>query len=287
MTSFFKKYQNVISAYLKFIIVFCLVLAIGELFTEPSKNLYVSLSRAILLSSGFTFIIWRSLKGYPEWKNVMGISYWNKNVRYFLLGAGILLLPLTVTLALSVVFGWASYTINPNVLVIKQQLLALVVVFFFEAFPEEIGFRGYIFGSLRKTNGAWRSAIITIVLFFVFPLVVVPIQKYLLGIEGSWGRNTELTMGYLTYMFIFGGLTVFLRHLTQNIFTSMGFHLIFVSMNNLIGITGGSLIVITGYTTELPIQITLLCCILITIAFISIYARRRFSSQNKVALSNQ
>ena len=70
--------------------------------------------------------------------------------------------------------------------------------------------------------------------------------------------NYSVTIGYLTYMLFFGAFALYLRVLTKSIWTGVGFHLMFVFMNQLIGLEPTNLIQFSEFSSERPVQITLI-----------------------------
>lgn len=275
MKKFIHKTKDVLVLWIASLIAFCVVLWVGEVANDLGLGLIeVSILRGILLSVTFGTLIWIAVRSQKSKREILGLQGAAQNMKYFSLGMGLLLGPLLVTLLLSSQFGWAAYDLNPSIDIIMRQLIAILVVLLFEAFPEEIVFRGYILGKLKTEYSKLVSGLITVILFVLLPVIVVPVQMHLIGMDVQVGGNSGITGGYLIYMMLFGGLTVALRNITGNVWTSIGFHLVFVSMNYLIGISERSLLVITDYQRELPIQITLLGCILI-ILFVLVRFRRK------------
>jgi hypothetical protein len=96
-------------------------------------------------------------------------------------------------------------------------------------------------------------------------VIVVTIQQFL-GIQ----TGLQITGGYLITLFIFGAFVQYLRVLTKSIWVGVGFHLFFVQMNQLIGLSDNSLIQLSGTESELPAQITLIS--LLALVFIGLIA---------------
>ena len=243
---------------------FLAVLGLAEWLTvnAVSPNI-ISVIRGVLLSILFASLAWVMVRNGENPFKTIGLNTWSKNLTYFGLGLGLLLVPLLLTIFFSNLAGWASYQLNQNSAIVERQLLVLLVVFLFEAFPEEIIFRGVIFGKLAAKYNKWKSSIITVALFVLFPIFVFPIQKLFMSGPIVIGGNEGITIGYLIYMTIFGFFTAGLRVFTKNIWTSIGFHLLFVSMNHLMGIHNKGLIVITDYSNELSIQLIFLVSLIL------------------------
>lgn len=276
MKTFTEKLRPVLSAWTAFLAIFCLVIWLGHSMTSWQLPIgLINLARAIGLSIGFVAVIWVAMKSRKDHSEFLGTHGALKNLKHFVVGMGLLAGPLLVTLLISKIFGWANYELNPNSAIVKQQLFAALIVLLFEAFPEEIAFRGYLFGRLRTDFSAFKSGLITVILFVLLPLIVVPFQIYVIDMPVTIGGSNAITGGYIMYMTLFGCLTAFLRVLTGSVWTGIGFHLMFVSMNHFLGIRESSLIVIRDYTNEGFIQLTLLTSILFVLIGIVMFARNK------------
>ena len=153
-------------------------------------------------------------------------------------------------------------------------LLGMLSVFITDALPEELVFRGYIFSNLLTKFVKWKSAIITTLLFVLFPLILYPI-KSLLGSDLTTGIVNNISIGYIGYMLFFGAFAVYLRILTKSIWTGVGFHLMFVYINQLIGIDNTNLIQFTTFTNELTVQLTFGIFLILTFIGLFFYPKLR------------
>jgi membrane protease YdiL (CAAX protease family) len=188
----------------------------------------------------------------------IGLVKTKKAVAQFLFGFGLIAVPLIITIALSETFGWSEMSWNINNGILSGIIIGLISTFFTDAITEELIFRGYIFSNLKERFNTWTSSLITLVLFVALPVIIVSIQK-LFGIDWS----VPVTGGYIITLFIFGSFVQYLRVLTKSIWAGVGFHLFFVQMNQLIGITDENLIEFSETSSELPIQITLISLLLL------------------------
>jgi membrane protease YdiL (CAAX protease family) len=195
----------------------------------------------------------------------IGLVKPKKAFTHFLFGFGLITVPLIITIVLSMIFGWGEVSLNFNNGILYGVMLGLISTFFTDAITEELIFRGYIFSNLKERFNAWISSLISIALFVTIPLIIIAIQKYL-GINSAVSVNG----GYIITLILFGSFLQYLRVLTKSIWSGVGFHLFFVQMNQLIGITNTNLIEFAETSNQQAVQITLI--ILLLMVFISLIA---------------
>ena len=107
-----------------------------------------------------------------------------------------------------------------------------------------------------------------------------PIVTWVFKIPDAFVVTGGLSGSYLMYMLFFGALTIYLRIQTGSIWTGVGFHLVFVSMNRIIGLQDTSILVVTEAYSETPVQITLVACIVIFLAAVMIYPKWKSNKDN-------
>lgn len=237
----------------------------NPIFESPGYN---HLIKAIAVSAIVIMGIWllrtKLDKGLPL--NI-GLSTPTIAAKHFLLGIGLIFIPFLITVSLSSVFNWADYTININWTIILSIIIGFFSTFFTDAFSEELIFRGYIFSNLKQHNSIWKSSIITLVIFVITPLIIISIQNSL-NIKGS----VALSGGYIITLFFFGAFMQYLRITFKSIWVGIGFHLVFVQMNQLMGSTNDRLLQFSENSNQQPIQITLAVCLIVTFASLIIYS---------------
>ena len=96
--------------------------------------------------------------------------------------------------------------------------------------------------------------LLTIPLFVALPIFLVPVQKYLLGMDISLGGVAGVSGGYVAWMLIFACFQIYLRILSGSVWTTVGFHLAFVLINHLIGPDPGNFIHISELSQDAPVQ---------------------------------
>ena len=259
---------------------FIILLALGSagFLGEQAQNRWdLSLSvryvlQALIMSgivlSGIGWMRTRVDKGKPAG---IGVGTVPSALKFLGLGLGLFLGPFLLTLALTAVFGWADISLNTVEGFLQNFMLGVLTVFLFEALPEELVFRGYIFSTLNVRFRKWKAALISIFSFVLLPVVLVQIQRYILGMEVSVGRTDHIELSYLITMLLFASFIQYLRILTGSIWTGIGFHLVFVYINRMIGTEDYNLIQLSNISSEQPMQIVLICSLLLVFLFVILY----------------
>lgn len=226
------------------------------------KHLIQSCFSGLITIIGIWFLRVKLNKAIPV---SIGLAKPKKALTHFLFGFGLIAIPLIITIVLSIVFSWGDISFNISNGILYGVILGLISTFFTDAITEELIFRGYIFSNLKKRYSSWTSSLITLALFVLVPVIISLIQKY-------FGINTAVPIngGFIITLLFFGAFVQYLRVLTKSIWAGIGFHLFFVQMNQLIGITDSSLIEFSETSNQQSIQITLI--VLLLIIFISLIA---------------
>ena len=245
------------------------------------QPLYRHLLQACLVGLIAIVGIWLvRTKSDTYWPSSFGLARPKKAFGQFLFGFGLIAVPLLITISLSVLFGWTDISFNVTSGILVAAVIGLVSTFFTDAITEELIFRGYIFGMIKERSNTWKSSLITTALFVVFPIIVITIQD-LIGIASTM----PLSGGYLITLLFFGSFVQYLRVLTGSIWTGVGFHLFFVQMNQLIGITDTSFVQFSETGSELPFQITLGVLLLFVLTGLVIYSIRS-KRKSKIELTS-
>lgn len=158
-----------------------------------------------------------------------------RSLRGFGLGAGLILVPTVVTVLFTDLFGWATVSLNRSEGVFTAIAAGIATAFFFEALPEELIFRGYIFRNLNTVMRRWTAGAVTVGLFVLLPIVAVQAQEHVLGMEVQIGGTNRITMGFLAILFLFATFLQYLRVLTGTVWAGIGFHLFFLMANRIGG----------------------------------------------------
>lgn len=201
---------------------------------------------------------------------VLGVG---RSLRGFALGAGLILAPYAATLVAIALFGWATLSVNPTPGASTAMAYALLTAFFFEALPEELLFRGYIFRNLNGAMTTWSASLLTAALFTIVPIAVTFVQRHLLGMEISIGGSDRVTGQFVVTLFLFGCMLQYLRVLTGTVWTCIGFHLLFLFANRLVGVREGAFVRMSHVTSEGPLQLLFLGSIALVAAGLLLYPR--------------
>lgn len=163
----------------------------------------------------------------------MGINIWSfirltpfkKGILYLFLGASIPVLLIVAGIFIGHLLGWITvraFHFSSNLLF--AFILNTVIAFLYEAFPEEIMYRGYLYQVLRSRMVRFLAVFFQLVLFVLFPVTVTGLQ-YLFGID-----TAPITIDYIILIFCFGLALQLTRLLTNNLWTSIGFHLAYLEI---------------------------------------------------------
>jgi membrane protease YdiL (CAAX protease family) len=144
--------------------------------------------------------------------------------RPLLIGVICWLLPAAIGLVVCIALGWTEINSQEpvgNVLALGAGLLLLV--FIYEALPEELIFRGYFYRNLVTEMPRWL-AVLTQALLFV-----------LWGLLNGGPISPERSALFFVAALIIG----IFRVVTDSVWASIGFHLAFQTISQLFGTIGG------------------------------------------------
>ena len=203
----------------------------------------------------------------------LGLPDLRRSLSAFTLGLGIIAVPMIVTALLTNLLGWGSVTLNLSPSALATFGAGIITVFFFEAFPEELLFRGYIYSTLNTRAPRWAAGGLTALLFVLLPVLIVSFQQHVLGMEVRVGGASQLTAVYVISMAIFAVFTQYLRILSGTVWMSMGFHFAFVLVNRVVGPRETAVIRFEEVTAQGPIQVAALVSVLLLIIALVGYPR--------------
>ncbi|GAA1988496.1 type II CAAX endopeptidase family protein [Isoptericola halotolerans] len=147
----------------------------------------------------------------------LGLDPWRRAGRPFLVGVAAFALPSALGLGVALLTGWVD--LQPQVpwaTIVGWAALRVVLVFFFEALPEELIFRGHLQRNLTTAMPPWVAAIVQAVLFSVFG------TGLWVATEG-WGVLAERGVMFFAVGVVLG----LLRIQTGSLWTPIGFHVAF------------------------------------------------------------
>lgn len=168
----------------------------------------------------------------------LGLTPLRSGWRSFLIGAACYLLPAAIGLTAVVALGVVEITVDASLvelLVLVGSLL--VLAFLFEAFPEELVFRGYIYRNLTTAYPRWAAVGGQAVLFTLWGVAI--------GAAPTVGRVGV----FLAVAAVIGAIRV----ITGDVWACIGFHLAFQTVQQLFaggGWTGDPFVVSNPGTLE-------------------------------------
>ncbi|WP_245583555.1 CPBP family intramembrane glutamic endopeptidase [Paenibacillus assamensis] len=101
----------------------------------------------------------------------------------------------------------------------------IIIAFLYEAFPEELGLRGFLYDVLRDRFATWLAIPLQMLLF-----ISVPISVTLLQVLVGMAPGNSIHMGYIILILSFGLVLQLVRLWSGNIWASIGFHLAYLEI---------------------------------------------------------
>lgn len=166
----------------------------------------------------------------------LSLSSLSTGWRPLLIGMICWLIPAAIGITACAAFGWTDITLQAppgNILILAAGLM--VLVFFYEALPEELIFRGYFYRNLSEEMPRWLAVLGQAVLFVLW------------GLANGGPISLERSILFFTAALIIG---VF-RVITGSVWASIGFHLAFQTTAQLFGTIGNQFVVSDPQTLSL------------------------------------
>ncbi|WP_025849229.1 CPBP family intramembrane glutamic endopeptidase [Paenibacillus ehimensis] len=153
----------------------------------------------------------------------IGLSSVKRAVPRFIMGAGLVAVLTGSGFAIAEWLGWIRITeFHFSMPLISMALLNVVVAFFYEAFPEELIFRGAVYSALSERFGRIFALFLQPVVFLLAPVTVSGLHL-ITGFEPA-----SITIDYVILLVTFGVILQLLRLVTNSLWTSIGFHLTYL-----------------------------------------------------------
>lgn len=154
------------------------------------------------------------------WSGI-GLSSLPSGAAYLLGGAGLLFALTGLALLAGEALGWTRVVgFHWPVETLLVILINIPIAFFYEAFPEEVTFRGYLYSNLNTRFGTLISLLLQVVLF-----VLAPIALIALLVAAGLGTWDAITTDYIVQLVLFGSALQLCRIFSGNLWMSIGFHL--------------------------------------------------------------
>ncbi|GAB3936879.1 type II CAAX endopeptidase family protein [Micromonospora vulcania] len=192
---------------------------LGRDYDRPTHVARAILTTALVVP---LVVVARRLLDRRPWAG-LGLPSLRAGWRHLLLGMACWLVPAAIGFALCLGTRWVE--ISPRTSVgdaLRVAALLVVLVFLYEALPEELLFRGYLQRNLATRLPAWQAVVGQALLFTLFGFLV--------------GAATSLDRILLFFVFalVLGGF----RAATGDIWAGIGFHLAFQTVAQLFGDIG-------------------------------------------------
>ncbi|MGY0433084.1 CPBP family intramembrane glutamic endopeptidase [Bacillus rugosus] len=153
----------------------------------------------------------------------IGLSGWREAIPKASMGAMYVIVLSGSGFAIAHLLGWIKITqFHFSAQLVTVLLLNMMIAFFYEAFPEELTFRGAVYYALNRRFNCFIALLLQPILFVLAPLTVSGLQ-YIAGIE-----SPAITLDYIVLLLFFGFILQLLRIVTKSLWTSIAFHLAFL-----------------------------------------------------------
>lgn len=153
----------------------------------------------------------------------IGLSRWRQAIPKAIAGAALVIVLSGSGFTLAHLCGWIKITqFHFSVPLVMALLLNMIIAFFYEAFPEELTFRGTVYHALNRRFSRIVALILQPILFVLAPVTVSGLQ-YLTG-----QKATAITLNYIILLLSFGFILQLLRIVTGSLWASIAFHLAFL-----------------------------------------------------------
>ncbi|MCY7826505.1 CPBP family intramembrane metalloprotease [Bacillus spizizenii] len=170
-----------------------------------------------LITVPLLYILFKRFSSRPFYS--IGLSGWRQTI----MGAMYVIVLSASGFAIAHFFGWIKVTqFHFSAHLVTVLLLNMMIAFFYEAFPEELTFRGTMYYALNRRFNCFIALLLQPILFVLAPLTVSGLQ-YIAGIE-----SPAITLDYIVLLLSFGFILQLLRIVTGSLWTSIGFHLAFL-----------------------------------------------------------
>jgi uncharacterized protein len=201
----------------------------------------VGLFRAELLAPWLPFDVWRTIESLVggvlgvavvviacrrldrRTLSSIGLDVTRRDLRAFGLGAGLWTGLATFGLFAGNLTGLFQVTVGaPTWRMLGWVLLQSFLVFTYEAVPEEMAMRGYVYTNLSERTSRWAAVLGQAVLFMLWAFALVALLQAL-GVRSSWSIDVDRAVLFLT----FGVSLALVRLWTSSLWGSIGYHLAF------------------------------------------------------------
>ena len=152
--------------------------------------------------------------------NQLGSSTIKANIFSFLQGFFLWTIPASIGLFICLMLGWVEIQVHTD---LKHLLLSILIlfitIFFIEALPEELIFRGYVYRYLNALFPHWGTIILQTLLFSLFAYFIGAIYSV---------EQLQFIPGFAIILGVF-------RAISGSVWTSIGFHVAIMTAFQILG----------------------------------------------------
>lgn len=164
----------------------------------------------------------------------IGLSGWRQAIPKAIMGAMYVIILSGSGFTIAHLLGWIKISqFHFSIHLVTVLLLNMIIAFFYEAFPEELTFRGTVYYALNRRFNCFMALLLQPILFVLAPIAVSGLQ-YIAGIE-----SPAITLDYIVLLLSFGFILQLLRIVTESLWTSIAFHLAFLENSRFFVLQGG------------------------------------------------
>ncbi len=169
------------------------------------------------------------------WRNPSHLALSGHPLRPFLLGVFVTAGSATLLFGAATLTGWLTWGPFDPAQAARFLITNAAIALLLEAFPEELTLRGHTYSTLRTKIRPWPAALITTAFFLVTPALSSAIESALtLGSHTPWlAPPGEDPISYFILLTIFSLTLIAARNATGSLWTSVGTHLTFLTINRL------------------------------------------------------
>ena len=191
----------------------------------PTYSLQSHVLRAVLMTVLVLPTVWIVCR-WVDQRPLISLGFsssWTTAGRSLLLGMVAWLIPALLSIAFIVGVGWMDVTFQATPVVVAQAIaVRLLLVLLYEAFPEELIFRGYLYQNMATQLNRWQAVVIQALLFTLWAVLI--------GAAPSLGRVS---------LFLVVGLGLgYIRARTGQLWVCVGFHLAFQTVLQFVSFQG-------------------------------------------------
>jgi membrane protease YdiL (CAAX protease family) len=179
----------------------------GPDYSLPSHVFRAVATSALVLAALALMLRWEDSR--PADYGIMGGRGMSRGLG---IGAASYLVPFLLAASTILALNLASLTVDATPFaVLGQGLLVLALVILYEAVPEELIFRGYLFQVLAERLPSWATVLIQAALFCAFGAII----------------GAATTLDRVVLFFLFSISLGYLRQVTGTVCATIGFHAVF------------------------------------------------------------